>query len=116
MRRVLKWLLVLVQVHLSKRRRSDSSSCSPLSVTARRLLVARCAREGTLVTHPSSWRPEIQSVHETVAARYSGLRLEESKEQQWIVVREHRRRTGTAVPGQAVSAEYLHDLTEYKRH
>ena len=41
---------------LSKRRRSDSSSCSPLSVTARRLLVARC-EEGTLVTHPSSWRP-----------------------------------------------------------
>ena len=78
-----------------KRRRSDSSSCSPLSVTARRLLVAKCARGGTLVAHSSSWRSEIQSV----AARYSGLRLEESKEQQWIVVttkapREHRRRTG----------------------
>ena len=28
-----------------------------LSVTARRLLVAKCAREGTLVTHSSSWRP-----------------------------------------------------------
>ena len=66
--------------------RSDSSSCSPLSVTARRLLVAKCARGGTLVAHSSSWRSEIQSVRETVAARYSGLRLEESKEQQWIVV------------------------------
>ena len=84
---------------VSKRRHSDSSSCSPLSVTARRLLVAKCARGGTLVAHSSSWRSEIQSVRETVAARYSGLRLEESKEQQWIVVTtkapgEHRRRTG----------------------
>ena len=73
-------------IPLSKWRHSDSSSCSSLSETARRLLVAKCAREGTLVTHSSSWRPEIQSIHETVAARYSGLRLEESKEQQWIVV------------------------------
>ena len=64
---------------VSKRRRSDTSSCSPLSVTARRLLVAKCARGGTLVAHSSSWKSEIR---ETVAARYSGLRLEESKEQQ----------------------------------
>ena len=60
---------------VSKRRRSDTSSCSPLSVTARRLLVAKCARGGTLVAHSSSWKSEIC---ETVAARYSGLRLEES--------------------------------------
>ena len=65
---------------VSKRRRSDTSSCSPLSVTARRLLVAKCARGGTLFAHSSSWKSEIR---ETVAARYSGLRLEESKEQQW---------------------------------
>ena len=69
---------------VSKRRCSDTSSCSPLSVTARRLLVAKCARGGTLVAHSSSWKSEIR---ETVAARYSGLRLEESKEQQWIVRR-----------------------------
>ena len=55
---------------VSKRRRSDTSSCSPLSVTARRLLVAKCARGGTLVAHSSSWKSEIR---ETVAARYSGL-------------------------------------------
>ena len=54
---------------VSKRRRSDTSSCSPLSVTARRLLVAKCARGGTLVAHSSSWKSEIR---ETVAARYSG--------------------------------------------
>ena len=51
---------------VSKRRRSDTSSCSPLSVTARRLLVAKCARGGTLVAHSSSWKSEIR---ETVAAR-----------------------------------------------
>ena len=33
-----------------------------------------------LVAHSSNWRSEIQSVRETVAARYSGLRLEESKD------------------------------------
>ena len=53
---------------VSKRRRSDTSSCSPLSVTARRLLVAKCARGGTLVAHSSSWKSENR---ETVAARYS---------------------------------------------
>ena len=79
---------------VSKWQRSDSSSCSPLSVTARRLLVAKCARGGTLVVHSSSWKSESR---ETIAACYSGLRLEESREQQWIVasvVGEHRRRTG----------------------
>ena len=45
---------------VSKRRRSDISSCSPMSVTARRLLVAKSMRES-----------EIQSVRETVAGRYS---------------------------------------------
>ena len=51
-------------------------------------------RGGTLVAHSSSWKSEIR---ETVAARYSSLRLEESKQQQWIVVSvvgEHRHRTG----------------------
>ena len=49
---------------------------------------------GTLVAHSSSWKSEIR---ETFAVCYSGLRLEEIKEQQWIVVSvvgEHRRRTG----------------------
>ena len=63
---------------VSKWRRSEISSCSPLSVTARRLLVAKCARRGTLVTHCSSWKSEIQS------DRRSPLLLEESKEQQRV--------------------------------
>ena len=71
---------------VSRRRCSGSSASSPLSTTARRLLIAKCARGGTLVAHSSEWKSEIQAVRETVASRYSGLRLEENKEEQWITV------------------------------
>ena len=72
-----------VSTPVARRRYSNSSSSSPLSTTARRLLVAKCARDGTLTAHSSS---EIQSVRETVASRYSGLRLEGSEDEQWIIV------------------------------
>ena len=54
---------------VSKRRRSDSSS---LSVAARRLLVAKCARGDILVAHSSSWKSE------TFAARYSRKKTKSS--------------------------------------
>ena len=73
---------------VSKRRHSDISSFSPLSVIARQLLVAKCARGGTLVAHFSSLKSEIQSVRETVVAHYF------RKQRAAVEPGEHRRRTG----------------------
>ena len=92
---------------VSKRRRSDTSSCSPLSVTARRLLVAKCARGGTLVAHSSSWKSEIR---ETVAARLVCHCTIQTRRRQ-KAPGEHRRRTG--MPEIAGHSEYASLVTAY---